>query len=617
MLVNPSRAECIGLPLLPMNQPTSLHPLETARLDTLRRLDLLDTGASDAFDRITRMAAQIFNVPVAAISLTDTDRQWFKSRVGVHIEQSARIGSPCAAVTETGDVLVVPDLLADAVHRHSYLVEDGIRFYAAAPLTTSDGFTLGAMCVAGPAPRAVTPDELRALRDLAAMVMAQIELKHALGRIDPLSGLPNRKQFIDDLRDLAMDRPQGEARLGVLVNLATPAQLADAMGAMSSSYLDDIVGEGVRMLRASIGKASTVYHVATTQFAFIAPPDAALPAFADMLAAWLEERNQSVNSRYVTTATVGIAPFLVGACSALDLVRNMHSAAHDAQDSESCVGIFSAAQDAVYRRRFALANDFGAALELPGQLRLVYQPKVDLADGACIGAEALLRWAHPVLGDVSPAEFIPIIERTAMARPATAWVLEAAMTQLAAWQAAGLKLQLAVNVSAANLLEPDFAARVAASLARHGVPAASLSLEITESALMSNPKIAQATLERLAATGIHLAIDDFGTGYSSLSYLQRLPVNVVKIDQSFMRDLAVDRKRRALVAAMIKLSQNLGHMVVAEGVETEAVAQWLRSVQCDQAQGYLFARPMDPAHFADWLAQRAMPAASRLHAVAA
>jgi EAL domain-containing protein (putative c-di-GMP-specific phosphodiesterase class I)/GGDEF domain-containing protein len=595
-----------------MNHPllhlTSLLPVEAARLDTLRRLDLLDTAGSEAFDRITRMAAQLFNVPVAAISLTDTDRQWFKSRVGISHQEGPREGALCATVTETADVLVVPDLLADAVHKHSYLVGAGIRFYAGAPLTTGDGYTLGSMCVLDREPRDVAPHEVRALQDLAAMVMAQIELKHALGRIDPLSGLPNRRQFFDDFRDLAMDRPDGEARLGVMVNLATPEQLTHAMRAMSSSYLDDIVGEGVRMLRASVGAASTVYHVATTQFVFIAPPEAELPAFAATLAAWLRDRNLSVNSRYVTTATVGIAPFTVGVTGALDLMRNMHSAAFDAQDDDDCVGVFSSAQDAVYRRRFGLVNDFGKALETTGQLRLVFQPKVDLAHGACIGAEALLRWAHPVLGEVSPAEFIPIIERTAMARATTAWVLGAAMSQLAAWQADGLGLQLAVNVSAANLLEPDFAARVAAGLAHHGLPAASLSLEITESALMTNPKVAQATLEALAATGVHLAIDDFGTGYSSLSYLQRLPVRVVKIDQSFMRGLDADPRRRALVAAMIELSQNLGHKVVAEGVETEEVADLLRGMGCDQAQGYLYARPLDPAAFSAWTAQHRLAA---------
>jgi EAL domain-containing protein (putative c-di-GMP-specific phosphodiesterase class I)/GGDEF domain-containing protein len=600
--VSPPLAECFG-PEHCLMIHTSLLPLEAARLDALRRLDLLDTSTSDAFDRITRLAAQLFDVPVAAISLTDTDRQWFKSRVGMHHDECARLGAPCATVTDTADVLVVPDLLADPVHKHSHLVPDGIRFYAGAPLTTGDGYTLGAMCVLGKEPRTVTPQETRALQDLAAMVMAQIELKHALGRIDSLSGLPNRKQFIDDFTDMGLDRPAQEPRLGVLVNLATPEQLSDAMRAMSSSYLDDIVGEGVRMLRASVGKASTVYHVATTQFVFIAPPGAQLDAFAATLARWLDERNHSVNSRYATTATVGVAPFLVGGCSALDLMRNMHSAAYDAQIGDRCVGIFSTAQDAVYRRRFTLVNDFGAALERPEQLRLVYQPKVDLATGACIGAEALLRWTHPMLGEVSPAEFIPIVERTSLARPTTAWVLEAAMTQLAAWRNAGVVLQLAVNVSASNLLEPDFNGRVTEGLARHGLDASCLSLEITESALMTNPKVAQAALEALAATGVHLAIDDFGTGYSSLSYLQRLPVKVVKIDQSFMRGLDTDPRRRSLVGAMIKLSQNLGHKVVAEGVETDVILAVLRGMDCDQAQGYLFARPLAPAALVAWMEQ--------------
>lgn len=581
-----------------------LLPTESARLDALHRLDLLDTATSDAFDRITRMAAQLFQLPMAAISLSDSDRQWFKSRVGVAHMQCAREGAPCAVVTETADVLVVPDLLEHPVHKNSHLVPEGVRFYAGAPLTTSDGFTLGALCVLGMAPRAITPEESRALQDLAAMVMVQIELRHAIGRIDPLSGLPNRKQFFDDFRDLALDRPDGEARLAVLVSLVTPVQLSDAMRAMGSSYLDDIVGEGVRMLRGGIGKDSTVYQVATTQFVFLAPPGVTLAALHATLAAWLGERNHSVDSRYVTTATVGVVPFQVGACNARDLIRNLYSAAWDAQQNADHVGIFSSAQDAVYRRRFTLVNDFGVALGASDQLRLVFQPKVDLATGACIGAEALLRWQHPVLGDVSPGEFIPIIERTAMARPATAWVLDAAMAQLAAWQKDGLTLQLAVNVSPANLLEPDFCARVAAGLARYRLAPAQLSLEITESALMTNPKVAEATLAALAASGVHLAIDDFGTGYSSLAYLQRLPVRVVKIDQSFIRELDTDPRRRALVAAMVKLSQELGHQVVAEGVETDVEVDILRAMGCDQAQGYLYARPLAPAAFLAWLAQR-------------
>jgi EAL domain-containing protein (putative c-di-GMP-specific phosphodiesterase class I) len=234
----------------------------------------------------------------------------------------------------------------------------------------------------------------------------------------------------------------------------------------------------------------------------------------------------------------------------------------------------------------------------------VFQPKIDLLSGACIGAEALLRWTHPEFGDVSPGEFIPIVEQTSMVRATTQWVLEHAMRQLSAWRAEGIKLELAVNVSAVNLLEPDFCDRVVAGLRRHGLPASSLSLEITESALMKNPKLAQATLVALDAAGVKLAIDDFGTGYSSLAYLQSLPVQVVKIDQSFVRDIERDERRRALVSAMIKLSHDLGHRVVAEGVETLDVVQVLQNASCDEAQGYLYARPLVPQAFAEWFVRQ-------------
>jgi EAL domain-containing protein (putative c-di-GMP-specific phosphodiesterase class I)/GGDEF domain-containing protein len=454
------------------------------------------------------------------------------------------------------------------------------------------------------APRLITDAERASLSDLAAMVMEQIELQHALGRVDAVSGLPNRTQFREDFKDLTMDSPRGEQRLAALVNLASPEQLGNAMRAMGASYLDEIVGEAVRMLGATIGRACTVYHIGATEFAFVAPAGSGLDGFCAELEDWLRRRAQSVTSRFVTTATVGIVPFQLGPTACMDLLRNLHSAARHAFEMDRGVSVFSWEQDAVYRRRFWLINEFGAALEDSGQLRLVYQPKVDLGSGACIGAEALLRWSHPTFGEVSPAEFIPIVEQTSMVRATTQWVVETALLQMALWRADGLDVQVAVNVSAVNLLEPDFCARIVDGLRRHGLPASSLALEITESALMKNPRLAQATLEALDAAGVRLAIDDFGTGYSSLAYLQSLPAQVVKIDQSFVRDIERDERKRSLVAAMIKLSHDLGHRVVAEGVETADVVDVLKKADCDEAQGYLFARPLAPQAFVQWVARR-------------
>jgi EAL domain-containing protein (putative c-di-GMP-specific phosphodiesterase class I)/GGDEF domain-containing protein len=584
---------------------THLRPRgEAARLDVLRKLNLLDTPPSEAFDRITRMAAQLFGLPIAAVSLTDSNRQWFKLRVGVERDSIPRMKAPCGQVADERALLVIEDLQLEACYHDSVLAASGVRFYAGAPLVTHDGWCLGAMCVLGPSPRTITDAERVALTDLAAMVMEQIELQHALGRVDAVSGLPNRTQFLDDFKDLNMDSPRGEHRLAALVNLASPEQLGNAMRAMGASYQDEIVGEAVRMLDSTIGKTGTVYHIGATEFAFVAPAGTELDGFCADLEDWLRQRAQSVTSRFVTTATVGVVPFQIGPTACADLLRNLHSAARHAFEMDRGVSVFSREQDAVYRRRFWLINEFGAALENSGQLRLVYQPKVDLDSGACIGAEALLRWTHPTFGDVSPAEFIPIVEQTSMVCATTRWVVETALRQLAAWWEAGIELQVAVNVSVVNLLEPDFCERIVDGLRRHGLPASSLALEITESALMKNPRLAEATLQALDAAGVRLAIDDFGTGYSSLAYLQSLPAQVVKIDQSFVRGIERDERKRSLVAAMIKLSHDLGHRVVAEGVETADVVDVLKEVDCDEAQGYLYARPLAPQAFVQWVEKR-------------
>jgi EAL domain-containing protein (putative c-di-GMP-specific phosphodiesterase class I) len=598
----------VHLEASPMNllsDPAQFSPslYESARLDALRRLELLDTPPSEAFDRITRMAAQLFNLPIAAVSLTDSHRQWFKSKYGITHDTIPRMRAPCATVADGGELLVVSDLLEDDVLRESVLAESGIRFYAGAPLTTSEGYCLGAMCVLGLEPRQVTAAETQALQDLATMVMAQIELQHAFGRVDPVSGLPNRNQFIIDFNDLELAGAQGDPRLAALVSLASPQEVSDAQQVMGSRYLDEVVRETVPQLR--LGGAGKVYHVANTQFAFIAPAGTTLETLRGQMQSWLDARASYGQARFVTTTTVGIAPFTIGQTEGLDLLRNMHSAAHDALAAERCVRVFSSEHDAILKRRFWLLREFGAALDSHNQLHLVYQPKVGLHDGACTSVEALLRWSHPEMGSISPGEFIPVIETTSLARATTEWVLQAAMRQMALWRQDGVQLQVAVNVSAVNLQEPDFCERVLTQLQRHGLPPASLAIELTESALMRNPKAAQATLERLARAGVQLAIDDFGTGYSSLSYLQSLPANVVKIDQSFMRDICQDERRRALVETMIKLSHDLGHKVVAEGVETVEVEALLRAAGCDEVQGYLHARPMAPSALAEWLARRA------------
>ena len=573
---------------------------DLVRLDILKGLGLLDTPPSESFDRISRMASRIFDLPIAAVSLTDSDRQWFKSRVGVDHWSIPREKAPCAEVAESREVLVIEDFEADPCYRDSVLAKSGVRFYAGAPLVTRDGYGLGAMCVLGTSPRVATPSEIEALRDLAAMVMAQIELQHAFGRIDPVSGLPNRNQFAEDLSDLGRDQIAGQRRIAVLIDLIGPEQFNHATRVAGSAMIEDMVKTAARKFQTMIGPHRKTYQVGATQLLSLAPEGMDIDAYVDLIESRSADVRKLGEPGSVGTAVAGVAPFVLGDMSPADVLRIAQGAAQDARVSGRAFHVHSAQSDTASRRSFELLRDFEATLQEPSDFKLVYQPRIDLASGRCVGAEALMRWTHPTLGPISPAEFIPLVERMILATPMTAWVLDTAVAQMARWRDAGLELVISVNISSANLHEPDFANSVKETLARHRVDPASLELEVTETAVMGDAELALRQLQDLADAGIRLAIDDFGTGYSSLSYLQRLPVHVVKIDRSFINRVDTDPRQLSLVTMMISMAKHLGHRVVAEGVETEEVLDRLRPTGCDEVQGYLVARPMTVADFETW-----------------
>ena len=228
---------------------------------------------------------------------------------------------------------------------------------------------------------------------------------------------------------------------------------------------------------------------------------------------------------------------------------------------------------------------------------LHYQPRVDLATGRIVGAEALIRWQHPERGLVQPDDFVPLAEATGLVIPIGEWALAAVCRQGAAWRAAGLNLPIAVNLAATHLREHHLPELVARNLREHGLPASMLEIEVTESILMVDPEQSVANAVRLKDIGVRLSIDDFGTGYSSLSYLKRLPISSLKIDRSFVRDIATDPDDAAIVTAVIAMAHTLKLRVVAEGVETHAQWAFLKEHGCDEFQGFLVSRPIDVGAF--------------------
>jgi EAL domain-containing protein (putative c-di-GMP-specific phosphodiesterase class I) len=264
---------------------------------------------------------------------------------------------------------------------------------------------------------------------------------------------------------------------------------------------------------------------------------------------------------------------------------------HAKEQGRNNYQFFTAKMNAVAQERLALERDLRVALER-NQFERYYQPKVEASDGHVSGVESLIRWHHPVRGFVPPDDFIPVAEDSALIDSLGYWVLDEACSQLARWRSQGLSLKMAVNLSPKQLHNHSFLGRLSEIMARHHIVEGELELEITETAAMANAEYAIEQMKAIRAIGVELAIDDFGTGYSSLSYLKLFPIQTLKLDRAFVRDIEVDENDATICMATIALAHNLGLKVVAEGVETVSQKAFLTSHYCDTLQGYLFSRPL-------------------------
>jgi diguanylate cyclase len=298
----------------------------------------------------------------------------------------------------------------------------------------------------------------------------------------------------------------------------------------------------------------------------------------------------------------GIAAFPADGDNSEDLLRRAGIAMQDAAQQPGRMQLYQRGRDDARQRQMLLIRDLRRA-PVNGELLLHYQPKLDIAAGQVRQAEALLRWQHPQLGMVSPAEFIPLAEHTGSIQLLTNWVIEEVLRQLREWGARNLRVQVSLNISTADLIDPLLPQRVAQLLASYRVPAEQLIFEITESGMMLNPELALQVLHELHSLGISLSVDDFGTGYSSLAQLKRMPVQELKIDQSFIRDLDEASEDAVIVRSTIDMSHSLGLKVVAEGIEYERSLHLLERWRCDTAQGYLISRPLAAKAFESWLGQ--------------
>jgi diguanylate cyclase (GGDEF)-like protein len=301
-------------------------------------------------------------------------------------------------------------------------------------------------------------------------------------------------------------------------------------------------------------------------------------------------------------SSIGIASYPDEPVTAHEFFRRAEVAMYHSKRRGMGLTVYSSALDPYNKRRLALLGELRGAIENQ-QLLLHYQPKVDLTTNRTLSVEALLRWKHPEHGLISPGEFIQLAEQSDLIRNLTCWVMDEALYQCHVWRQMGYSLNVAVNLSPRNLHDPGLPVKLGGLLAKWAVPAGSLTLEITENAIMFDPERALKILVRLHDMGIHLSIDDFGTGYSSLVYLKKLPVSQIKVDCSFVMNMIHDQDDAVIVQSTIDLGHNLDCQVVAEGVENIETLEQLRRLGCDQAQGYYLSRPLPADDITSWFAQ--------------
>jgi len=415
---------------------------------------------------------------------------------------------------------------------------------------------------------------------------------------DALTGLPNRNVLAGRVQYLiAHARRCGELMVLLFLDLDRFKHINDSFG---HGFGDALLKVIAQRLQATVRESDTVTRLGGDEFVILLTGISQIGAVQGAVMKILQAVEQPVvvdGHTLFVTASIGAALFPNDGEDLVSLLKNADAAMYRAKDEgRNALRFYSTDMSAQALEQLELASALRQALER-GEFELHYQPRVALVGGGVVGMEALLRWRHPQRGLVMPGSFIRAAEENGLIVPIGAWVIGTACAQAKAWQDAGLAaLPVAVNVSGRQTREPDaLLAHVTQTLQRTGLRGEMLELELTESVVMHNPAQLIEMLHSLAQLGVRIAIDDFGTGYSSLSYLKRFPVNLLKIDRSFVSDLAHDEDDAAIAQAVVSLGHALNLRVVAEGVETEAQSRLLCAMGCDEAQGYLFSRPLPVA----------------------
>ena len=509
--------------------------------------------------------------------------------LGVRADQAP--GMTFAEACALADVDRVEERLAEVIDRGEPVVLDEVRLGDArrgGRVFTAYGFPLPGASVG------------LSLHDITDRVMAADVLRRQALH-DALTGLPNRTRLTERLR-AAIDDAEPDSRLALL--LMDLDQFKDVNDALGHEQGDRLLVEISRRLQKVVRTADTIARLGGDEFAVLLTGDVGEDAarrVAEYVRETLEQPFTLGGISIQTNASIGIAVFPEHAADAESLVQRADVAMYAAKRGRRGHEVYAPEHDQSSVRRLALLGELRRAID-DDQLRLYFQPTLDLAGGRVVGCEALVRWEHPEHGLMPPGEFIELAEVSGLIQPLTRWVIDTALGQIARWHHEGRDLAVSVNLSVRNLYDRDLVPWLRERVETHGVSADRIKIEITESELMDDPMLAMDVLGRITELGASTSIDDFGTGYSSLAYLKHLAIDELKIDKSFVGNMCTDDSDLTIVRSTIDLAHNLGLTVVAEGVEDGQTLGRLAELGCDRVQGYFLSRPVPAPALDDLLA---------------
>jgi diguanylate cyclase len=590
--------------------PAPLPPDETQRLEALQKYQVLDTPPEQAFERITALAARIFEVPIALVSLLDKERQFLKSCIGVDMRETSRDIAFCAHAILQPDVMIVPDATQDLRFADNPLVTGtlGVRFYAGAPLKTPGGFNLGTLCILDTRPRTLPPNGAETLADLAAIAVDELELRLAsrqlreevrerqaaqerlaeLATRDALTGLHNRNFLEERLEQAIAKAHSGHPAALLYVDLDSFKIVNDTLGHSTGDRLLVRIAE---LLRRATRDRDAITRFGGDEFVLIldgVDRDQAL-GVAERIRSQMEAFTFSeAGKTFNVGASIGLV--LIDEKSEREqLLANADAACYAAKArGRNRVELFQENPEEIQRLR----EETDIAARVTDSLRenrfeLWLQPVVDLGSGKTEFHEALLRMRAADGAIILPGNFLPVAARFGLSEELDRWVIGRAIEMLTA----EASLRLFVNLSAKALNNAELLQEIRDSFTQAGIAAERVTFEITETEIIRNLSLARELINQLRAVGFRFALDDFGSGLSNLAYLKTLPLDYLKIDGAFVRDIHTDKTFRGFVKAISEIAAYLKVKTVAESVQSEEALQALKEIGIHYGQGYFFGEP--------------------------